>query len=139
MMAGNGSKGSAAIEFAMLLPLVLYLFFGMLEYGWFLTNQIVLTSAVADGARSAVKAKEWEGEDPAEIARAVVRNGFWPFELEDDFIKAGEVEDGEEDLPYLPRRFEVEVASIEFPALTGYLPESWVPQTLSARTVMVFP
>ena len=137
MIAYRGQSGSAALEFAFMAPLLLYLFFGGLEYGWYMTTQIVLTNAVADGARAGVIASESEDEDPALIAREAVRSGFWPFELDDGDITVEEVDSSASN--GVPRRLEVAVASVDFPVLTGYLPADWVPRTLSARSVMVFP
>ncbi len=76
-------SGGSAVEFALLLPIWLFFFFGLLDYGWYLTNLMVLENAVASGARAGVKVKYWLEEsdpnfqDPREVATTAAENGFW--------------------------------------------------------------
>ncbi len=46
-------RGAAAVEFALLLPLLLFLVFGIIDFGRALNAQITLTQAAREGARLA--------------------------------------------------------------------------------------
>jgi Flp pilus assembly protein TadG len=52
-MARNArrERGAAAVEFALLLPLLLLLVFGLIDFGRALNAQITLTQAAREGAR----------------------------------------------------------------------------------------
>jgi len=47
----NPQKGAALVEFALVLPLLLVVVFGIIEFGLLLFNQQVLTNASREGAR----------------------------------------------------------------------------------------
>jgi Flp pilus assembly protein TadG len=47
----SGDRGAAAVEFALLLPLLLLLVFGIIDFGRALNAQITLTQAAREGAR----------------------------------------------------------------------------------------
>ena len=47
-------KGQSLIEFAFVLPLLLALTIGMIEFGFFLYNQQVITNASREGARKGI-------------------------------------------------------------------------------------
>lgn len=123
-------KGSAAVEFALCLPPLILILCGILEYGWYLTNQIVLANAVSAGARAGIKAKEWEGEDPVSSAKSATRDAFW---ISRDIPVTATIENDP------PRRIEVKVTSLEYSPLTGYLPANMIPQYVRAKAVMAFP
>ncbi len=44
-------KGAAAVEFALILPLLLFILFGTIEFGLVMFNKQVLTNASREGAR----------------------------------------------------------------------------------------
>ena len=48
-----GDRGAAAVEFALLLPLLLLLVFGIIDFGRAINAQITLTQAAREGARLA--------------------------------------------------------------------------------------
>jgi Flp pilus assembly protein TadG len=50
---GAGDRGAAAVEFALLLPLLLLIVFGLIDFGRALNAQITLTQAAREGARLA--------------------------------------------------------------------------------------
>jgi len=52
-VAGSQS-GAAAVEMALLLPLLIVTVFGIIEFGAFLYNQQVLTNASREGARAGI-------------------------------------------------------------------------------------
>jgi Flp pilus assembly protein TadG len=47
----TSDRGAAAVEFALLLPLLLLLLFGIIDFGRALNAQITLTQAAREGAR----------------------------------------------------------------------------------------
>src|SRR5215472_333163 len=49
----GGDRGAAAVEFALLLPLLLLLVFGIIDFGRAINAQITLTQAARTGARLA--------------------------------------------------------------------------------------
>lgn len=61
-------RGAAAVEFALLLPVVLLIIFGIIDFGRMLNAQITLTEAAREGARAAALVKP--GGQAAGIARA---------------------------------------------------------------------
>ena len=46
--------GQGIVEFAIAIPLVLFVLLGILEFGWLFNAKITLTSAAREGARAAV-------------------------------------------------------------------------------------
>lgn len=50
-VAKDQQRGSATVEFGLLLPLLLFLIFGILEFGLALYNKSVITTASREGAR----------------------------------------------------------------------------------------
>jgi Flp pilus assembly pilin Flp len=53
-MARRDQEGAAAVEFALLLPLLVLLLFGMIEFGLAFNTRIQATNAAREGARQAV-------------------------------------------------------------------------------------
>ncbi|WDP90902.1 MAG: pilus assembly protein [Desulfobacter sp.] len=144
----SNSRGAATVEFALLVPVWLLLFFGMLDYAWYLTHVMVAENAVAAGARAGVTVKYWlapdddDYKDPVEIARDAVRHAFW---LDTDLnpalidvrFKDGSNQPAEEDgqRQYL----EVKLVDYEYPPLTGYLPDRMIPRKISTIALMTLP
>ncbi len=133
-----GSRGASTVEFALVLPVLLMILFGTIEYAWYLTWQFVLDNAVAQGARVGVTAREWENEDPEELARTAVEQAFWLLEADQlalfrETIQAAVTE--ADDL----RTLQVSVPGWAYRPVTGFLPETLVPKHLAAKTVMAFP
>ena len=141
------NKGGAAVEFAILLPVWLMIFFAFLDYGWYLTNVMVLENAVWSGARAGVKVKYWldpndeEYLDPKAVARNMVRESFWLNRLKDEDIFVAfkdsnhEVVDEDENFDYL----EVKVPEYRYGLLTGYLPDGMIPTKIAALSLTSFP
>ena len=53
-MPGRGEEGVAAVEFALLLPLIVLLLFGIIEFGLAFNTRIQATNAAREAARAAV-------------------------------------------------------------------------------------
>ena len=129
-------KGSAAVEFALCIPLLMLIFFGILEYGWYFTNQIVLSNAVSAGARAGIKAKEWDGEDPKIFAKNATRNAFWISNIPTVIVK----DDIDDDASDPPRKITVTVSSLPYSPITGFLTSGvLIPDVVKAKAVMAFP
>jgi Flp pilus assembly protein TadG len=47
----RGDSGAAAVEFALVLPILLMLVFGIIQFGFILAQQVALNGAVRSGAR----------------------------------------------------------------------------------------
>lgn len=48
----KGEKGQAMVEFALILPLLILLLCGILDFGWIFGNQLTLNNAVREAARN---------------------------------------------------------------------------------------
>ena len=64
-------EGSALVEFALILPLLVLLLFGVIEFGLLLYNQQVITNASREGARYGIVARVPERRSVAEITQVV--------------------------------------------------------------------
>lgn len=53
-MKTGKQKGAAVVEFAVILPLLLLVVFGIVEFGFIFYNQALLTNASREGARRAI-------------------------------------------------------------------------------------
>lgn len=134
-------RGAAAMEFALVLPILLLIVFATIEYGWYLTNWAVLTNAVSEGARAGVKAREWEteshaAEDPKAFAENALTEALWT--VEELTSNNFDIEVIEADST-APRRLRVEVTDLPYQPITGYLGETMLPAVLAAKAIVAFP
>ncbi len=58
-MRRKKQKGQAIVEFAIVLPVILILLLGMLEWGFLMWTQTTFSNAVREGAREAVVINDW--------------------------------------------------------------------------------
>lgn len=49
----RGERGAAAVEFALVVPFLLLILFGIISYGWMLSFRQALSQGAAEGARAA--------------------------------------------------------------------------------------
>ncbi len=68
----NNEQGQAMVEFAMVLPILLVLVFGIIQFGITFNHYLTLTDAVRAGARQAAVSRI--ATDPAGLAEARVRS-----------------------------------------------------------------
>lgn len=70
LLRAPGRRGSNAVEFALILPILITLFAGIVEWGWTLNQQMMVVQAAREGAR--VGASTPRDEDPEGAASARV-------------------------------------------------------------------
>lgn len=126
-------KGAAAVEFALCIPVLVIILTLIIDYGWYFTNELALINAVSTGARAAIKARQWKGEDPENIARQACRQALWP-NPGSVSISATLVQDEASNTTKI-----VVSASLPYRSLTAYLPADLIPSSIAARAVMTFP
>ena len=62
--ANNNENGASVVEFAVVLPLLLLLLFGIIEFGIILFDQAMLTNASREGARAGIVAGDDRLKEP---------------------------------------------------------------------------
>ena len=70
-----GEKGAAALEFAIVLPLLVILVFGIVDFGLLLYNKQVITNASREGARAGIARSTTSIED---VVANYCRNHLFP-------------------------------------------------------------
>ena len=72
----KNEKGQALVEFALVLPVLLMLLCGIIDFGWLYYNQITLNNAAREGARYAVihydPSIDWKGESESRMINNMV-------------------------------------------------------------------
>jgi Flp pilus assembly protein TadG len=63
-------KGSTAVEFALVAPILLTLLTGIMDYSWYMSQRSAVVFATQDGARAAVMAGYYGA--PVDVAKARV-------------------------------------------------------------------
>ncbi|MGD8553716.1 MAG: TadE/TadG family type IV pilus assembly protein [Anaerolineales bacterium] len=69
--SGHSKRGQAVVEFAIVLPVLLILLIGLVNLGFLINAQIILTQAAWEGARTGATLDPANGEGDAEINGAV--------------------------------------------------------------------
>ncbi|CCK80434.1 TadE/TadG family type IV pilus assembly protein [Desulfobacula toluolica] len=59
----KNQRGGAAVEFAIVLPLLALILFGTIDFALLFYNKQVLTNASREGARAAIIANNWDSKD----------------------------------------------------------------------------
>lgn len=102
----RNERGASLIEFALVLPILLALVIGIIEFGWIFNGYITITGAAREGARFAVVGKD-------ELIETVVKNHLDHLQIVNLSIDPGSAVPGEE---------RAVVVSGNLPLLTGLLP-----------------
>jgi Flp pilus assembly protein TadG len=124
----DNRRGTAALEFALVIFPLMLILFTIIEYGWYFTHRIILTNAVSAGARAGVKAPSTETIWP--YAETATESAYWIDDLGSVVV----------DVSTEPvRMLHVAVPDQPFRPLVGFLPARWLPRNLSAAATMVFP
>lgn len=74
----NSQKGAALVEFALVVPLLLLLLFGIVEFSLLVYNKHIITNASREGARYGILVTEGNRHSEAEIETVVfdwINNG----------------------------------------------------------------
>lgn len=71
----KNEKGQSIIEFALILPILIFLLMGIIEYGWLFNGKITLTSAAREGARVVAITKNQSKATDA-VTKAIVGSGL---------------------------------------------------------------
>ncbi|MDF9716920.1 pilus assembly protein [Nocardioides sp. ChNu-153] len=74
--AGRDQRGAAAVEFALVLPILLLLVFGIIAYGYMLSFRGSMSQAAAEGARAAAVHQAGSGGSAQESARAALNEAL---------------------------------------------------------------
>lgn len=61
-------RGAAAVEFALIMPILLLLVFGIISYGYMLSFRQAISQAAAEGARAAAVAQRDADQQPDALA-----------------------------------------------------------------------
>jgi Flp pilus assembly protein TadG len=72
--AGDSERGAAAVEFALVVPVLLVLLFGIINFGQYLSVRQTATQAAAEGARAA--AVTVAGGNPSTNGVAAMNNAL---------------------------------------------------------------
>ncbi|HVW19162.1 MAG TPA: TadE/TadG family type IV pilus assembly protein [Solirubrobacteraceae bacterium] len=75
---GDGERGQALVEFALVLPLLCLLLFGIVEFGLMFFKYVDLTSAARDGARQVSVVTD--GGQAEQVATAAVQDSSSAFD-----------------------------------------------------------
>ena len=75
-MGTKRKRGAAAVEMALVLPLLLTMLFGIIEYGWVFTVRQALTHAAREGARVAVLQASTEDDITERVDTALAPYGI---------------------------------------------------------------
>jgi len=74
-------RGIASLEFVMILPILLLLLFGVMEYGWMLSKAAALNNAARDGARVGARADATSADVTAAVAARMSDAGMSGYTL----------------------------------------------------------
>lgn len=74
-------RGANAIEFALILPVLITMMAGIMEYGWYFSQMVALSAATNDAARAGATTPEDSDDTPEQVAEhalavALVNNGY---------------------------------------------------------------
>lgn len=131
----RGNHGSGLVEFALVLPLLLSLVFGLFEFGRLGLSQLTARHAVAEAARYAVTGRQVtdpETGEPiarAETIRQVVRDNLGPLAVADSIVVEPADGGGPEDIVTVSASF---TYRFFLPGLDDVLP----PVDFTVRTAM---
>lgn len=119
-------RGANAVEFALILPVLLALITGVMDYGWYFTQQHLVINAVREGARAGATTAADDGpENEAEARAREVLEGH-------GFNTDGNTVTVSVDTAADPVTITV-TAALEYPGLIGFVP---LPTNLGASLTM---
>lgn len=124
----KGQKGQALVEFALILPIIILIFFGILESGRIFHSYIVITYAAREGARAGAVGK------PDDVIEETIR-GAAPLPQAETNLNITKLEPAKSArAPGLPLTVEVSYDMELFtPVFSDFLPN---PVTLKSQVTM---
>ncbi len=129
-------KGVAAIEFAILFPLLLLIIFGIIEFSLYLYDKQVITNASREGARAGIVAGHLDGPAIQNVVTNYVTSNLITFGTPNTPVTAGFPPDGSMSMmrgDYLT----VAVSyNYEFLVLPNFVASLGGVKTIQAQTVM---
>jgi Flp pilus assembly protein TadG len=134
MAKGRASeRGAAAVEFALILPILLSVVFGIVEFGWAFGQQVSLGNAAREAARTmAIHWAESDAETEA-ISEGLAAAPLTP----DATIEFSSIECAPTNPDDVPLSVTA-VASLEAPGLTGWFNWLFAPErVLTAESKMI--
>lgn len=72
----ENDAGAAAVEFALILPVLLLIVLGIINFGYLFGQKLALNQAVREGARAAVVSTTGAGADPITLVRAAAQGSL---------------------------------------------------------------
>lgn len=124
----KNEKGQSLVEFALVIPIVIFILLAVIEYGWMLNAKITLTSAAREGARiAAVTNKNPQTKALNAVKESV--HGLSGLHISDD----GVIYYIEEDITNDIQNAVVEVTATMEPIIGLYITS---PMTMEATAVM---
>lgn len=88
-MKWQNQKGAAAVEFALVLPVLLAILFGTIEFGIILFNKAIITNASREAAREKIN---YTAPTEADIKTKILTNyGTLPITFGSDILTAGDI------------------------------------------------
>jgi hypothetical protein len=104
----RNDRGATAVEFAIILPLLLLFVFGIIEWGLYMYNRQVITNAAREGARYGVLMRmaprevDYADEDPAIKAKVLEFAGTYLVTFGPDVLIADNINVFRGEPPYDP-------------------------------------
>ena len=126
----NLRRGGAAIEFALVLPILVALLFGIMEYGWLFLQQSNLIAAVREGTRVGVTYAKDDTPDPTTAAEARVAEALESYGFDADSATVAATYEGSS-----PDEKLKVTASVPYAPLLGVMIA--VPDNLSGEMTML--
>jgi Flp pilus assembly protein TadG len=128
-----GERGAAAVEFALILPILLTLVFGIVEFGWAFGQQVSLGNAAREAARTMAIHWAEPGADAEAIAEGLASAPLTPGATI-AFISMECAPTNPDDAPLAVTAR----ASLEAPGLTGFFNWLIAPErVLTAESKMI--
>jgi Flp pilus assembly protein TadG len=122
---GKNAEGVSAVEFGIILPLLMTVLMGIIEYGFVFYIDLNLTNAVREGARIGVT------KSTADLAQSFAKAATEDY-LENAGIEASVDCDG----PSQTDPLEVTASISPFEPVVGFLPDFALPDSLTATSAM---
>lgn len=86
----ENEKGQAIVEFALVLPILMLLILGIIEFGWLFNGKLILTSAAREGARVvAVTKSEGKAEAAVRETSDLTRSGLTNLHVDISYVIEG--------------------------------------------------